>query len=211
MVVAKPGPLRLRLFIDYQNVYQGARHAFGYSQALPSVGQVNPRKVGRLIASLYQGDTGARLERVFVYRGMPDGRKDAKGYAACRRQVAAWHKEGDVTVQTRPLRYPPDGKPMEKGIDVKLAIDFVESALDQKAELLVIFSGDSDLIPALEMVYGRYEDLGVRPMSSAWVGAPRIQLPVRGFWCFNLTRTHFEAVRDDTVYVPTTKRRIQIA
>lgn len=42
-------------------------------------------------------------------------------------------------------------KKKEKGIDVKLAIDFVDYAINEKAEILILVSGDADFIPALEL------------------------------------------------------------
>jgi len=42
-------------------------------------------------------------------------------------------------------------KKKEKGIDVMLAIDIVEYAINKKADYLILFSGDADFIPAMEL------------------------------------------------------------
>lgn len=42
-------------------------------------------------------------------------------------------------------------KKKEKGIDVKLAVDFVDYAINEKEEVLILVSGDADFIPALEL------------------------------------------------------------
>lgn len=195
-------PARLALFIDYQNVYRRAREAFRIDSQPHFVGQINPLKVGRLIAS--RSDRPARLTSVRVYRGEPSGHKDARAYAACRKQADAWRRlDPCVSVETRPLRYPPDypsSQPREKGIDVKIAIDFVDAAISKSADILVLFSGDTDLIPAVEMVFQRYTSLGVKASSAAWNGGPSIRLDFPGFWCYRLSRKDFDTVRDDVDY-----------
>ena len=42
-------------------------------------------------------------------------------------------------------------KKKEKGVDVMLAVDLVESAITRKADYLILISGDSDFIPAMEL------------------------------------------------------------
>jgi len=44
-----------------------------------------------------------------------------------------------------------DVKKKEKGIDVKLAVDLIDYAINKKSEILILFSGDADFIPALEL------------------------------------------------------------
>lgn len=92
-------PRRLALFIDYQNVYMRCRESFRLNGDDATGGQIDPLKVGRLVATL-ERDT--RLERVFVYRGEPNARKHAYANAACRRQVSSL---ANVEVHTRPLQY----------------------------------------------------------------------------------------------------------
>ena len=42
-------------------------------------------------------------------------------------------------------------KKKEKGVDIMIAIDVVEHALNNKAEAIILVSGDADFIPALEL------------------------------------------------------------
>ena len=42
-------------------------------------------------------------------------------------------------------------KKKEKGIDVMLSVDFVDSAIKNKADFLILLSGDSDFIPAMDL------------------------------------------------------------
>jgi len=42
-------------------------------------------------------------------------------------------------------------KKKEKGIDVMLSVDLVEYAIKNKAETLIVFSGDADFVPAMKL------------------------------------------------------------
>jgi hypothetical protein len=67
-------------------------------------------------------------------------------------------KEGGsiVVPRLRPLRYPSphakDRAPVEKGIDVQLALAVAEAILTDAADVAVLFTHDTDLLPAVEMV-----------------------------------------------------------
>lgn len=45
----------------------------------------------------------------------------------------------------------------EKGIDVKIAVDLIMGALDNKYETAILVSSDTDLIPALDLVRFRFK------------------------------------------------------
>lgn len=42
-------------------------------------------------------------------------------------------------------------KKKEKGVDIMLAVDLVESAIKNKADVLIVFSGDADFTPAMKL------------------------------------------------------------
>ncbi|MBD3253023.1 NYN domain-containing protein [Candidatus Pacearchaeota archaeon] len=42
-------------------------------------------------------------------------------------------------------------KKKEKGVDVMLSVDLVEYAIKNKAETLIVFSGDADFVPAMKL------------------------------------------------------------
>lgn len=94
---------------------------------------------------------------VEVFRGQPSPARDRQGYAANRRQAAAWEAEapGLVMSRSRPLRYPPDyplTPPVEKGVDVELAVAAVGAVLRGRCDVAVVFSHDSDLRPVPEAI-----------------------------------------------------------
>ncbi|GII75480.1 hypothetical protein Sru01_04620 [Sphaerisporangium rufum] len=202
---------RTILFLDYQNVYKGARSCF-YPQLSPphTFGQVDPVRLGRLLVD--RSPYPRELTEVRIYRGKPAATRDIKGYSACTRQIAMWQVDPRVEVIARTLRYPagwPDScqigeKPQEKGIDVALAIDFVRLAMERRYDVGILMSTDTDLKPALEMVCSMRSDGGPRPEVAAWSGTgvrnPRLAISEANLWCHWLDEESHKQVRDPTNY-----------
>jgi uncharacterized LabA/DUF88 family protein len=143
---------RVVLFLDYQNVYHRAREAFCDGEVAAREGQVNPLALGHLLASRVPG---GRLAGVRLYRGRPSKRRDPRSYAAFRRQTAKQVNRGNgmVTVVARDLRYlqdRPRRPAQENGIDVALAVDFVMMVARSECDVGILFSSDTELVPALE-------------------------------------------------------------
>jgi hypothetical protein len=57
-----------------------------------------------------------------------------------------------VVPRLRPLRYSREAgvRPREKGVDVELAVAALEWTLTEQCDVAVIFSHDTDLVPAVE-------------------------------------------------------------
>ena len=198
---------RLAVFIDYQNAYRGARQAFGVGDHDHHVvGQFDPMKLAKLIETLHPRYSGARLRKlvqVLIYRGMPGSSQSPDGYAAARKQVNRWRRAGStdgprLEVCTRPLDYR-TGRPREKGIDVVLALDLAFDAANSLFDVVVLFSGDSDLLPALERAHAS----GVACETAAWTGGGRRQ-PQRDYigWEHRLSRRDYDQVHDSFDYRP---------
>lgn len=197
---------RVVVFLDYQNVYHRARDAFCARDAAAREDQVDPLALGHLLARRVPG---GRLEGVRVYRGRPSQRRDSRSCAAHRRQTAGQVNRGGglVTVISRDLRYPPDWPrraAQEKGVDVALAVDFVTMVARRECDVGILFSSDTDLVPALEAV------LALRPGHppacevAAWAapgGRPR-SLSMRGASISRhlLSEADFRSVADPTDY-----------
>ena len=200
-------PARLVLFIDYQNIFNGARECF-HSRVGPSTaGQFNPLELGELVVSRGIGER--ELQEVRVYRGRPDSLKDPKTYGANLRQSEAQVRagRGKVKVLARTLRYPsdwPKTPAQEKGVDVALAVDFVQMAVFGEYDVGVIMSTDTDLKPALEAVL-RLPSV-TRPTCevAAWANpgghARRLSIPSTRIWCHWLDRADYLSVVDATDY-----------
>lgn len=203
---------RVALFIDYQNVYMRARESFvdSWPEYDYTIGQVDPVKLGELLVERSPYDR--KLAHVKVYRGKPSNKHDPKGYGAARKQAAFWANDPRVDVHSRPIRYPrgwpekcePGTRPAEKGVDVALAIDFAAMAVRKQFDVGIIFSADTDLLPALEFVNA--PDVPARVEVAAWEpdnGYPqRLRFRNKGSrpFCHWLGRTDFNAVSDRTNY-----------
>src|SRR5438874_4804460 len=94
---------RVAVFIDYQNCYSTARESFHQKGDRARFGQFSPRRLANLLAA--KANAPYDLVYVGIYSGIPDASKDSRSYAARRKQIAFWLREG-VTVHTRTLRYP---------------------------------------------------------------------------------------------------------
>lgn len=109
---------------------------------------------------------------------------------------------------TRALRYPrgwPDVPPVEKGIDVALAVDFVAMALIGEYDVGILLSTDTDLKPALEAVIGLSGTPYPRCEVTAWSfpgrrHSPRLSVKGMKLWCHWLGADDYEVVADPTDY-----------
>jgi hypothetical protein len=146
-----------------------------------------------------------------VFRGRPNPNRQPVPAAANDAQTAAWERDPRVTVLRRDLNYRgwPQLPPQEKGVDVALAVDLIENALLDRYDVGVVFSGDTDLLPAIEVAFRRTPPRieiaswrGARPLwfSEGLAASPRRYLP----YCHFLDADDFDAVRDRTGYHPGT-------
>ena len=146
-----------------------------------------------------------KLAHVAIYRGLPSPQRDPSGYGATRKQIAAWRSEfntlpDSVTsqIECRPLSYA-GGRPHEKGIDVLLALDLAFGAENEDWDVVVLFSADSDLRPALE----RAAAFGTICEIAGWAGrGPRQSRASHVSWEHRLPRRDYDAVQDSRDYRP---------
>lgn len=199
-------PAGVVVFLDYQNVYSGARSCFHSWDASFTDGQIDPMALGEVIVSRGLGDR--RLEEIRIYRGRPDSSREPTGYAANLRQCTAWQKSDHrVRVITRTLRYPrnwPQERAEEKGIDVALAIDVVAMAVRGEYDVGVVMSTDTDIKPALEAVASLQGNPFPRCEVAAWSSSRshsrRLSIPGHRLWCHWLDEADYRAIADPTDY-----------
>lgn len=200
---------RVAVFIDYQNVYSGARSAFDWRHSHYTYGQIYPRQLALLLTMNRRDDDPAReLEFVNVFRGEPSADHSPSGQAACQRQVDYWNAQAKVEATTRPLKYYYEGtnnygdalyKAREKGIDVLLAIAMVMGARNDDYDVAILCSRDTDMVPAAEAVI----DLGKKVEVACWNSKlvnSRLWVPGRSVWCHFLRKQHYNLVCDPTDY-----------
>jgi hypothetical protein len=130
---------------------------------------------------------------------MPDPRLDPLGSSAASKQKAEWERQQNVVVRTRQLNYRDPQVPREKGIDVEIALALVVDAFEDRYDHALLFSGDTDLVPAVERVVA----LGKPIEFLAWaneqgqVNAPRLT----GAGIRRLDADDYVAVMDPMIYV----------
>jgi uncharacterized LabA/DUF88 family protein len=195
---------RVAVFIDYQNVHFSARSRFQPAGAPRQRGHVDPVRVAQRIVGKRR--FGGDLTAIRVYRGRPSPDHQPEAAGASDRQASHWERDPRVVVVRRQLRYPkawPVEPAQEKGIDVALAVDFVRLACESAYDVGVLFSRDTDLVPALEAVCDL--EVGIAHVEVAtWKGASRLRFPdSRLPWCHYLDVDDYEACRDDTDYTVT--------
>ena len=100
-----------------------------------------------------------------------------------------------MVVRTRPLSYR-YGKPQEKGVDVMLAVDLVKGTLSDQFDAAVVFTGDTDLLPAIEAATG----MGVVCDSASWVGGARRLRSPHVAYEHRLGPDDYRQARDDIDY-----------
>lgn len=98
--------LRVAVFVDWQNAYKTAREAFGIRNMPNEHGNFSPYQLARLLAAGNgRGSEGGELVRVELHRGLPSQKHDQRGYAANRRQSAAWMKRITKSLSRGYARY----------------------------------------------------------------------------------------------------------
>lgn len=177
------------LFLDYQNVHLTGHGMFG-GGAEPYRCVPDPVRLADLIAS--RRARPSRAAAIRVYRGQPHPQHQPKPAAANDAQASLWTRDARVHMVRRQLNYRnwPQQPPVEKGIDVALAVDLIHLAFRRQYQALVLFSGDTDLLPALEMIVSlRLGHVEV----ACWSGAKPLRLAGT-----NLPYCHFLSPADWT-------------
>ncbi len=143
----EPASKRAIVYIDGQNLFNAAKEAFGYPY---------PNYNIRQLAETICAQEGWDLTEVYFYTGIPDPGIDPNRHHFWVAKLAAMGTRG-IRTYARPLRYSnqlvqlPDGTTTatlvgrEKGIDVRLALDVVRDALDNRYDVALLFSQDQDL------------------------------------------------------------------
>lgn len=195
---------RVGVFLDYQNVHLGAWHRFLPSEERAEAALVHPVRLAELLVSRRRRDS--ELAMVGVYRGRPLPQHQRTMRAANDAQAEAWQRDSRVRMVQRDLQYRgwPSQPPVEKGIDVALAVDLVRSAMLGVHDAVVVFSADTDLLPAIEVTFhDTTTHLEVAAWDDLWpLWLPQLVQQGRHLpYCHFLGRRDFEGVRDRRKYV----------
>ena len=196
---------RVAVFIDWQNVYKAARAAFDLEGYGNERGNFDPYALACILAAGHgRGKLDGELVRVEIHRGIPSNRHDPTGYAANRRQATAWVRENAeiVVPRLRPLAYREafGRMPVEKGIDVQLALAALENVLLGQCDTAIIFSHDTDLAPAVELIARLRGPSAVETVSWRSHSFESRLRPVSGVYHHRVTWQVFEKVETPVNY-----------
>jgi len=132
---------RIMIFIDGSNVYSIAKNM----GCIP-----NEQNYQNLILKLTGQD---KLIRVYFYTAMPDQSKERESYRKTRGFLNRLEQLPCFEICFGKLKYPTDGsRPVQKGVDVKLATDILEYAHKNLYDNAIIVSGDADIAYVLPFV-----------------------------------------------------------
>ncbi len=166
---------RVAVYLDYQNVHLTGRDTYARGretyECVPE-----PSMIADMIGSRRPD---SQVVAVNVYRGRPDPRHEPKPASANDQQANQWQRrDSRVKMVRRPLTYRrwPDHPPVEKGVDVKLAVDLIQAAMAHTYDALVIFSSDTDLQPAVDLA----AEIGAVIEVACWQGSNRLEAPGEG-------------------------------
>ena len=180
-------PPTVAVLVDYWNAYRGALAAIQRWRKLPMPhpppglasfdGHFNPVKAALLIAGLAYDDPSAPPRELILagfYRGVPDQKRDRAEHAHVMKQIKGWLLTGkqagiECHYGLKKIVYDNLGKRHEKGVDAHAAAGIVAARARYGADVVVLFSGDNDLAPALVEAHL----LGARCEIAAWAYGDR--------------------------------------
>lgn len=210
-IPAEPTIKRAVAFIDGQNLFHSAKHAFGH--AYPNY------DVLKLAESVCAAN-GWQLKQVRFYTGIRSQSDSYFWHSFWTNKLLAMSRAG-VHDYSRPVRYRnktvrlPEGSSHsflvgeEKGIDVRIAVDTIGMAHRKEYDVGVIFSQDQDLSEVADeiRVIAHEQDRWIK-LASAFPSSPAYQ-NIRGIngtdW-LRIDRAMYDACIDPRDYRPTTRQ-----
>lgn len=184
------------VFLDYENVDRLGHSLFGRGLAKRQT-SVSPRLIADTLVA--KRNRPSELARVFVVRGEPSRYRDPNAAAAFRRQSERWSSDPLVEATYLPLCYD-SGQAKEKGVDSRLALDVVRVAQTNIFDALIIFTGDQDLLPAIQDASGSPTRIEVAVWTSGegYRGSSIVRREAKrmGLWCHPVSEDDFWDCQD---------------
>lgn len=194
---------RVGVFIDYENVHRTGHDLYEHFGRPRYDTVLDPSLLAeRLVAKRLRASV---LSGIWVYRGQPAATIQPLPASSNDLQAKAWAADPRLHLIRRDLKYEwaDDGTytAREKGIDVALAVGLTGRALDREFDAAIVFSGDTDLLPALDLVFHRRL---INLEIAAWTGQKPLWFPemLRGVpsrrlpYCHFLSESDFQECRD---------------
>ena len=139
--------MRTIVFFDGQNLFRTAKAVWGASPSDPSSPYNWPSyDVKKLALHLVSLSPGRTLEEIRFYTGVHDRNAKPTLYWFWTNKLDRLRDEGIYVYRGRVSRHA-----QEKGVDVSLAVDLVQATHEERYEVAIIVSKDSDFGPAVKL------------------------------------------------------------
>lgn len=139
--------MRTIVFIDGQNLFRLALLAWGSARVASTFRYSWPSyDVAKIAAALTSRLPGRELVETRFYTGVPRLRSDPRWHRFWNNKLLHMRGQGTYVYRGRVNR-----SQQEKGVDVSLAIDLVQATHEQRYDVAIIVSQDSDFGPAVRL------------------------------------------------------------
>ncbi|MCR4335376.1 MAG: NYN domain-containing protein [archaeon] len=91
-----------------------------------------------------------KLGAVYYYSAPLMQKDNPEAYKKQQKFFSSLEKMPKIEVKLGRLEKRPNGPPVEKGVDVRMAVDIVTHAYSNIYDTAIIVSGDSDFVPAIK-------------------------------------------------------------
>lgn len=199
-------------FIDGQNLYHHAKAAFGHTHP-----NFDPNKLFDSVCERMDWvNRGVRF-----YTGVPSAKNNPFWHGYWSNRLLAMRRSG-IHVTSRPLRYYREeirhdnneatviDVPVERGIDVRLALDVIRLARENQYNVGVIFSQDQDLAEVVSDVrdISRTQSRWIK-LVSAFPSGPSasVRRGIDGTDWFRIDQELYESCLDQRDYRPNRAKR----
>jgi uncharacterized LabA/DUF88 family protein len=141
-------PLRTVVFFDGQNVLRSANDVFGWKK---KKWDYDPHVLAELAKTDVERrlDVRIQLSDIRFYTGVPTHLRDKLGRNYWERLFSRFRND-KITVVWRELKYNEAGLAREKGIDLRIGLDVVRAVADDRCDIVILFSQDTDLREAID-------------------------------------------------------------
>jgi uncharacterized LabA/DUF88 family protein len=147
---------RVMIFIDGSNMYYNMMKNFGKAS-------LNYRKF-----SIKLTGENRELIRTYYYNCPLDQNENPASYKLQQKFFNNLYNTPDLEVRLGRLQPKPDGRKIEKGVDVKLAVDMLSKAWKNQYDVAVLISGDADFVEVVQEIkdQAKHIELAVFPNQS---------------------------------------------
>ena len=136
--------MKVLVSVDAQNLYRLAKDAYG-----PGPYHWPSYDVVKLAQALTDMVSGRSLTEIRFYTGVPTKSQHAFWNEFWNNKLRHLGRQG-VHVYRGRLNYYGQ-RVLEKGVDVRMAVDLVKATYEQRYDVAIIVSQDEDLVPAVEL------------------------------------------------------------